>query len=96
MCHGGDGLSGGHGLREVPAGVRHGGRSGLSAFSCPLTLSFVSGDKGWLVEPPLSNRLTSAKCISVRTPHANLPDTLIDLTRASKSFQMLPGLPGVK
>jgi len=37
---------------------------------------------------------TSAKCKSVQTPHANLPDTPVAFTSASKHFQMLPGLPG--
>jgi hypothetical protein len=46
MRHGVDGLPGGHGHREVPAGVTHGGRSGQSVFSLPLSLSFVSGDEG--------------------------------------------------
>jgi hypothetical protein len=37
---------------------------------------------------------TSAKCISVQKPHAFLLDTPVDLTSASKYFQMLPGPPG--
>jgi len=37
---------------------------------------------------------TSAKCKSVQKPYANLPDTPVALTSASKYFQMLPGLPG--
>jgi hypothetical protein len=37
---------------------------------------------------------SSAKCNSVRKPHAYLPDTLVDLTSAPKYFQMLPGPPG--
>ena len=35
--------------------------------------------------------ITSAKFKSVRKPHANLSDTPLPLTRASKYFQMLPG-----
>jgi len=38
----------------------------------------------------------SAKCRSVRKPHPSLPDTPVDLTSASKYFQMLPGPPGAK
>jgi hypothetical protein len=34
---------------------------------------------------------SSAKCKSVRKPHANLPDTTVNLTSASTYFQMLPG-----
>jgi len=37
---------------------------------------------------------SSAKCKSLRQPHANLPDTPVALTSASKYFQMLPGSPG--
>jgi hypothetical protein len=37
---------------------------------------------------------TSARCKSVQKPHANLPDTPVDLTSAPKSFQILPGPPG--
>jgi len=37
---------------------------------------------------------TSAKCISVRKPLANLPHTPVDLTSASMYFQMLPGHSG--
>jgi len=36
----------------------------------------------------------SAKCNSVQKPHANLPDTPVPFTSASKYFQMLPGPPG--
>jgi hypothetical protein len=39
---------------------------------------------------------TSAKCKSVREPHSNLPDTPVDLTSASKHYQMSPGPPGAK
>jgi hypothetical protein len=39
---------------------------------------------------------TSAKCKLDRKLHANLPDTPIDLTSASKYFQMLPDPPGAK
>jgi hypothetical protein len=37
---------------------------------------------------------SSAKCKSVQKPHANLPDTPVALTSASKYFEMLPGPPG--
>jgi len=37
---------------------------------------------------------SSAKCKSVRKPHANLPDTPVALTSASKYFQILSGPPG--
>ena len=37
---------------------------------------------------------TSAKCKLVWKPHANLPDSPVALTRASKYFQMLSGPPG--
>ena len=39
---------------------------------------------------------SSAKCNSVRKPHAILPDTPGDLTSTSKYFQTLPGPPGAK
>ena len=35
---------------------------------------------------------SSAKCKLVRQSHVNLPDTPVNLTSASKYFQMLPGL----
>jgi len=35
-------------------------------------------------EPPKLRGSTSAKCKSVRKPHANLPDTPVDLTGAPK------------
>jgi hypothetical protein len=38
----------------------------------------------------------SAKCKSVRKPHANLPDTPVDVTGAPKEFPMLAGLSGAK
>jgi len=44
----------------------------------------------------LTPECTSAKCKSVRKPHANLPDTPVDLIGAPKWFQMLPGPPGAK
>ena len=37
---------------------------------------------------------TSAKCNLVQKPYANLPDTPVALTCASKYFQMLPAPPG--
>jgi len=40
------------------------------------------------------NQATSAKCKSVRKPHANLPYTPAALTSASKYFQMLPAPTG--
>jgi len=39
---------------------------------------------------------SSAKCNSVRKPHAILPDTPGNLTSASKYFQTLPDPPGAK
>jgi hypothetical protein len=36
---------------------------------------------------------SSAKCYSVWKPNANLLDTLVALSSASKYFQMLPALP---
>jgi len=38
--------------------------------------------------------VASARCKSVRKLHANLPDTPLALTSASKYFQMLPAPPG--
>jgi hypothetical protein len=38
----------------------------------------------------------SAKCKSVRKSHANLPDTPVYPTSASKYFQMLLGPPGAE
>jgi len=38
----------------------------------------------------------SGKCKSVQMPHPNYPDTPVDLTSASKYFQMLPGPPEAK
>jgi len=56
---------------------------------------------GWWAQSPnwhsIISRVfskTSAKCKSVRKPHANLPDTPVALTSASKYFQVLPGPPG--
>jgi len=37
---------------------------------------------------------TLAKCILVREPYANLPDTLVALASALKCFQMLPASSG--
>jgi hypothetical protein len=42
----------------------------------------------------LNDSCSSAKCNLVRNIHANLPDTLVALTCASKYFQMLPATPG--
>ena len=42
----------------------------------------------------ISMHATSAKCNSVRKLYANLPDTLVALTTASKYSQMLPAPPG--
>jgi len=39
---------------------------------------------------------TSAQSKLVRRPHANLPDTPVNFTIASKYFQMVPGPPGAK
>jgi hypothetical protein len=40
--------------------------------------------------------MSSAICKSVWKPHANFPDTTVDLTSASKYFQILPGPPGAR
>ena len=49
-----------------------------------------------LPPPDWPHPCTSAKCKSVRKPHAILPDTPDNLTSASKYFQMLPDPPGAK
>jgi len=57
-----------------------------------ITVNDVFGNSGRLLLAFLPLRSpTSAKCKSVWKPHANLPDTPVDLTSASKYFQMLPG-----
>jgi len=49
----------------------------------------------WLEVTIITNiHIASAKCKSVRTPQANLPDTSVDCTCAFKHCKMLPGPPG--
>jgi len=54
----------------------------------------VPGGRNWACLGMHLETITSAQCKSVWKPYANLPDTPVALTSASKYFQMLPAPPG--
>jgi len=65
---------------------------------CSLRLQWICNDRlgFWIRDggSQVFKTAASAKCKSVRNPHANHPDTPVALTSASKYFHILPAPPG--